>query len=269
MGLQQLNFAGLNKIEVAIRRLKEFEPPEGYYGAFGAGKDSITTKHLTRLAKVKVEWHYSRTGIDPPELVYYMRECHPDVIIDKPAMSMWEGIYSKGMPRRQGRWCCEVLKEYAGSGRRVITGIRWQESPRRQKRQMIEVCHTDKTKIFLHPIIDWTSRMTQGQNGKIIKSGDVWDFINLYQLPYCSLYDEGFKRLGCVLCPMQTPRQTRIELKRWPKLADAWRRACYRYWEKGSDGVKRWETPEAMWRWWLSRKGEPKVDEAQCIMFDN
>ena len=123
---------------------------------------------------------------------------------------------------------------------------------------MFQFCaKSDKTKSFLNPIIDWTTQ-------------DVWNYIKVNNLPYCSLYDEGFKRLGCVLCPMQTPKQTQIELARWPKLAEAWKRACYRYWnETTHPGVKRWDTPEKMWQWWLSRKGEPKVNDAQCIMFDN
>ena len=68
---------------------------------------------------------------------------------------------------------------------------------------------------------------------------------------------------------MATPKQTQMELKRFPKQAEAWKRACYRYYEKGGDGVQRWDSAEDFWQWWLSRKGEPKVNEAQCIMFDN
>ena len=266
MGLTQLNLEGKNKVEVAIMRLKGFEPPDGYYFADSYGKDSCAVDRLLDIAEVKHDAHYSRSGIDPPPLVYFGTEYHPDTIIERPAMSMWAGIQKKGMPRRQSRWCCELIKEKRGGGRTVVTGIRWQESARRRNRRMYEVCRTDGTKRFLHPIIDWTS-------------GEVWEFIRLENIPYCSLYDEGakvkgrgkgkFKRLGCVLCPMLTPRKTQFELKRFPKLAEAWKRACYRYYEKGSDGVKRWSTAEDFWQWWLSRKGEPKVNEAQCIMFDN
>ena len=256
MGLKQLNFAGLNKVEVAIMRLKEFEPPEGYYFADSYGKDSCVVRKLLQVSGVKFDAHYSQSGIDPPELVRFGRRHHSNTIIDRPAMSMWKGIMAKGMPRRQARWCCELIKEKHGGGRRVVTGIRWQESPRRKNRQMFEVCRTDDTKYFLHPIIDWTTN-------------DVWEFIHQENIPYCSLYNEGFKRLGCVLCPMETPRQTQLALMRFPKLAEAWKRACYRYYEKGTEGVKRWDSPEAFWQWWISRKGEPKVNEAQCIMFDN
>ena len=256
MGITQLNFAGLNKVEVAIMRLREFEPPEGYYFADSYGKDSCAVDRLLDISGVQHDAHYSQGGIDPPPLVYFGRKYHPNTTAEHPAMSMWEGVMAKGMPRRQSRWCCELIKEKAGSGRRVVTGIRWQESARRRSRRLFEVCRTDGTKMFLHPIIDWTS-------------DDVWEYIHRENIPYCSLYDEGFKRLGCVLCPMQTPRQTQFELKRFPKLAEAWKRACYRYYEKGSDSVKRWKTKEDFWQWWLSRKSESKVSEAQCIMFDN
>lgn len=254
--ISQLNLEGKTRVEVAIMRLQEFEPPEGYYLAFSGGKDSIVIYDLAEKADVKFDAHYSQGGIDPPELVQFIRTNYPDIIFDRPKMSVWKGVMKHGMPRRQGRWCCELIKEHHGNGRRVVTGIRWQESARRRSRRMVEVCQTDKTKIFVHPIIDWAAQ-------------DVWEYIKVNNLPYCSLYDEGFRRIGCVLCPMQTAQQTQIELRRFPKLAEAWRRACYRYWEVGSDGTKRWATAEDMWQWWLSRKGEPKVNEAQCIMFDN
>jgi len=254
MGLTQLNFDGKNKIQVALDRLREFEPPEGYYLAFSGGKDSVVIKDLAFKADVKFDCHYSQGGIDPPELVKFIREYHPDTIIDRPSMSVWKGIMIHGMPLRQIRWCCELIKEQHGGGRRVLTGIRWQESPRRRNRQMVEICRTDKTKIFVHPIIDWTTK-------------DIWAYIADEEVPYCSLYDEGFKRLGCVLCPMS--RNTKVEMERFPKIVDAWKRACYRYYEKGGVGVQRWATAELFWQWWLSREGEPKVNEAQCIMFDN
>lgn len=258
MGLAQLNFVGLNRVEVAIARLKEFEPLEGYYLAFSGGKDSIVIYDLTIKAGIKFDAHYSQGGIDPPELVQFIRKQYLQVIFDRPEMSIWKGVMIHGMPRRQSRWCCELIKEQHGGGRYVLTGIRWQESSRRRARRMVEVCRTDKTKIFVHPIIDWTTQ-------------DVWEYIKGNNLPYCSLYDEGFKRLGCVLCPMQTAKQTQIELQRFSKLAEAWKRACYRYWDNAvaHPSVKRWTTPEDMWQWWISRKSEPKVNDAQCIMFDN
>ena len=264
MSLSQLNFEGKNRVQVSIARLREFEPPEGYYFADSYGKDSSVVRALLQMSCVKYDGHYSRSGVDPQELIIFGRNHHPETIIERPEMSIWQGLDKKGLPRRQSRWCCELIKEQHGSGRRVVTGIRWQESPRRKRRHMTEICHTDKTKVFLHPIIDWGVK-------------DVWEFIHSRNIPYCSLYDELgsdgkplFRRLGCILCPMESAKQTQIELKRFPKLSEAWKRACYRYWQSGvHEGTKRWPDAEAMWKWWLSRKGEAKLNDTQCIMFDN
>lgn len=258
MGLEQANFEGKTKVEVAIMRLQEFEKlagEQGYYLAFSGGKDSIVVYDLAVKAGVKFDTHYAQGGIDPPELVAFIREHYPSVAFERPSMSVWQGAMVHGMPRRQSRWCCELIKEKGGSGRYVLTGIRWAESARRKQRKMVEICRTDKTKVFLHPIIDWSN-------------SEIWQYIHENKLDYCSLYDEGFKRIGCVLCPMQTARQTQLELERFPKLAQAWKRACERYFNKGVDGTKRWNSAEEMWQWWLSRKSESK-DDAQCIMFDN
>ena len=260
-GLSQLNFEKQNKVEVAIMRLKEFEPPEGYYLAFSGGKDSVVIHDLAVRANIKFELHYHVTGIDPPELVQFIRRYYPHAIHDMPRMSLFKALGNPhGFPTRQHRWCCELLKETHGHGR-IITGIRWQESPgKRGKRRLFEVCKTDTTKFYLSPIIDWTSK-------------DIWTYLREFRLPYCYLYDFGssgqykgdghFKRLGCVLCPMVTARQTRMQLAQWPKLAEAWHRAFQRFYALGWDSVKRWEDAEAMWQWWLSRKGESKVDNCQ------
>ncbi len=264
MGLTQLNFAGLNKIEVAIARIKEFAK-EPYFFADSFGKDSCVTRDLLIKAEKPFETYYNQTGIDPPELVIFGREYHKEAIWLRPKTSFFKALSEKeGFPTRVNRWCCELLKEMSGKGRIVVTGIRWQESPsRRGKRRMFEACNKDKLTFYLNPIIDWTE-------------SEVWEYIKLNNIPYCSLYDEKgedgkplFKRLGCILCPMGTQKQAQIQIKRFPKLAEAWHRAFYRFYDLGWDSVKRWSNAEEMWQWWLSRKGEPKLNDAQCIMFDN
>jgi phosphoadenosine phosphosulfate reductase len=254
MGLQQLNFAGLNKIEVSIMRLREFEPKEGYYLAFSGGKDSTVLYDLAVRSGVKFDAHFNFTTVDPPEVLKFIRENYPAVEWHYPAKSMFRLVVERGMPRRQVRYCCEELKEGGGEGRFVLTGIRAAESVKRAKRPMVELCPRGLGKKYLHPIIDWSM-------------SEVWAYIHQNKMPYCSLYDEGFKRIGCVLCPMETARQTQIELVRFPKLAKAWRIAFERFWERQTPStVAYWETSDEMWEWWLSRKGQGR-DFGQCSMF--
>ena len=123
--------------ELAIARLREFEPSEGYYLAFSGGKDSVVLKALADAAGVKYDAHYSVTTIDPPELVRFIRKHHPEVHWERPSKPFLVRLPEKGFPLRQRRWCCEEYKEQGGTGRVVLTGIRAAESARRGKRRMV------------------------------------------------------------------------------------------------------------------------------------
>ena len=116
------------KLEIAIQRLKSFEPPEGYFLAFSGGKDSQCIYHLAQMAGVKFDAHYHVVSVDPPELIYFIRKHYPDVIFDIPhdengkRVSMWSLIPTKGMaPTRIARYCCAELKEPNGVGRVTVT----------------------------------------------------------------------------------------------------------------------------------------------------
>ena len=113
--LGQLNFDGKDKVQQAIERIKMFEPPEGYYVAFSGGKDSQCIYHLCEEAGVKFDAHYNITGIDPPELVYFVRENYPDVKRHQHEKSMFRLMEEKGLPTRLVRFCCAELKERGGA----------------------------------------------------------------------------------------------------------------------------------------------------------
>lgn len=132
------------KVKSAIERIKAFEPEEGYYLAFSGGKDSVVCKALLDMAGVKYDAHYRVTSVDPPELVRFIREKHPDVARDIPRYSdgspitMWNLIPKKLMPpTRLVRYCCSSLKESGGDGRMTVTGVRWAESINRRENQGI------------------------------------------------------------------------------------------------------------------------------------
>lgn len=249
------------KVDVAIRRLQNFEPEEGYYLAFSGGKDSQCIYYLAKQADVKFDAHYHVTSVDPPELVKFIKEQYPDVSRDIPrdkngnAITMWSLIGEHTIPpTRIARYCCKDLKETGGKGRIVVTGVRWSESANRknnhgvvdfqrkpittkkiadesgvdykldkrgsvilnddndESRRMVEQCfRTNKT--IVNPIVDWEEE-------------DVWEYLNdVVQVPHCCLYDEGFKRLGCVGCPLGGRKFMLAEFERWPKYKSMYIRA--------------------------------------------
>lgn len=132
----------LDKVELSIKRLKAFCPPEGYYVAFSGGKDSQCIYHLCKMAGVKFDAHYNVTSVDPPELVRFIKTNYPDVKFehqynrDGKPITMWNLIPEQRMPpTRLARYCCAKLKETNGKGRHTVTGVRASESANRKANQ--------------------------------------------------------------------------------------------------------------------------------------
>ena len=266
MPISQLNFKGLNKVEHSIELIRQYEPPAGYFLAFSGGKDSIVLYDLTMKAGVKFDAHYNRTGIDPPELIKFIKSNYPDVTFEKPILPIWAGVVKHGLPLRTKRWCCQVLKEHAGSYRLILTGVRWSESVSRRKRPVYYEYNAKsakqkyiKDKSFLLPIANWSDE-------------DIWEYIKVNNMPYCELYDLGFKRIGCVLCPFSTGAGLKIEIERYPKLVDAWKRAAIRYFERRASDPGRknaFTSGEDYFNWWLferSKKGSVKFTPDQLSL---
>ena len=265
--MEQTCFPGMGvsldeKIEKAILAFQTFETralrmhDEGYYLAFSGGKDSIVIKKLAKLAGVAFRSYYNVTTIDPPELIRYMREYHSDVLWMRPKENFFKRCEKKGLPTRLGRWCCEEYKEGGGKGRITVIGVRAAESARRAK--MWTTLKPMGDKIAFCPILHWSD-------------DDVWNFIHRYDLPYCSLYDEGHKRLGCVGCPM-ADRYRDAHFKLWPGFAKLWKRAAVRYWELNHDRIKKDGNPHFThafkdgmhyWAWWMHE--QPSPDKAECM----
>jgi phosphoadenosine phosphosulfate reductase len=123
---------------------------------------------------------------------------------------------------------------------------------------MVEQARRDPSKTFVHPIIDWGD-------------SDVWGYIRERRIAYCSLYDEGFDRLGCVLCPMVEGWRLQRQIQRWPKIVAAWRSMAHRvYAYRGERGLDRraWASGDAYFDWWLTREGLPKENEQQATFDD-
>lgn len=296
------------KVQKSLERLKLFAPPEGYYLAFSGGKDSVVCKRLLDMAGVKYDATYRITSVDPPELVRFIKDKHPDVTREWPrykdgsVVTMWNLIPRKLMPpTRINRYCCTYLKESGGDGRLCVTGVRWAESARRkgnqgivtviksdkikqirqnsnfsdtklggvvlvndneESRRMVEQCYR-RGKTTLNPIIDWTDR-------------EVWDFIHAENVPYCSLYDEGCARLGCIGCPMAGKRGRSLGFQRWPKYKALYLRAFERMaherikrgipgWQSGCEPVEV-DVARYIYRWWMEEDSLPGQMEIEDLM---
>jgi phosphoadenosine phosphosulfate reductase len=241
-----------NKVEIAIELLKTLEPPEGYYFKDSGGKDSSSVKRLLDMAGVKYESHNNNTTCEPPELRKFLKDYHPDTIIEHPEITMWRLIVKKMFPPyRHQVYCCEVLKERTVIGHRIVLGIRAAESRGRAQRRCFETAVNDPAQTIVNPILYWSD-------------ADVWEFHRVEKIPYCGLYDEGFKRLGCIMCPKAGGPQMMKEAKRWPKYYEAYLRAFDRMLEarrQAGKTTKIGNTAEEVMYWWMRINNKKPVPQ--------
>jgi len=255
-----------SKALIAMERLRRFEPEDGYWLAFSGGKDSQAIYHLATEAGVGFEAHYNLTTVDPPELVRFIRQQYPEVAVDRPELSMWELIVKeKCPPTRLIRYCCRHLKERGGTGRTLITGVRWQESNNRSNRRgLVELNMAPKDAVIIcsdGPAVEGIYRATPIVTEHIINpiidwsTGEVWQYLAGLGVPHCCLYDEGFKRIGCVGCPQQGAKGMTRDFERWLKYRASYVRAFDRMLaNRRRNGLAtNWETGEDVMRWWIGR----------------
>lgn len=254
----------VQKIDYSISVLKKAEPlalkydgENGFHLAFSGGKDSQCLYHVAQLAGVRFKAHFSPTSIDPPQLIRFLRTHYPDVEFGKLEKSIYQvATEKKILPSSTVRWCCAEFKEMAGAGKVTLIGIRHAESARRKRRNEFEAsghkfsgnyeeflqwqqkqiekikkrhrninhdefsidkeseikCVNGKDSILVSPIIYWEEK-------------DVWDFLNGMEIEHCELYDNGYKRIGCILCPMSSRENKRREDNDFPHVKRNWIKA--------------------------------------------
>lgn len=271
----------INLLRKAERMALDLDSENGFYLAFSGGKDSQALYHIAKLAGVKFKAHMNLTSIDPPEVIRFVKKHYPDVELIKPKMSIYDMAKKKGfMPTRRLRWCCAEFKEISGVGKVTLIGIRHAESARRSKRNEIETgdrkfsgnfdqwsehkekmvaCVGGKDKILVSPIIYWTEE-------------DVWEFLNVQNIPHCNLYDKGHTRIGCICCPMSNYRQKIKDIKEFPHVQKRWLDTIEWLMQNKWNRIQMLESRELVFKWWISGKSLDKFysDEVlqQKIDFD-
>lgn len=211
-----------------------------------------------------------------------------------PVDNMWRLIIKKGFPpTRLIRFCCEKLKESGGKGRVAMTGVRWAESKNRkdnqglvsfmgkskrlvkkleendvhfelnkkggvvlntdnsESRRAVEICYrTSKT--LVNPIIDWTEE-------------DVWDFLKSRGCESNPLYKCGWRRVGCIGCPMSGPQGMKKEFSLYPRYKNLYIKTFDKMLEQNEKDARKnklgLQNGTEVYKWWV-------MDDPKQITFE-
>lgn len=220
----------------SITRIQKFAKISEQMGydigvGFSGGKDSLVVYDLCKRAGIDCKFYFNH-ALEDIKTLRYIRENFPDVIWRRTEKGFFEYIIKeKGMlPTVTYAWCCETYKHPSNNvDDASILGVRAYEGAKRKDRKVFET--KNKTfakrhkatigeyfedrcqgvgapnKIALKPIVDWNDN-------------DVWSYIRKYELPINLLYNEGFKRVGCMICPKASFERNYEMLMRYPKLVD-------------------------------------------------
>ena len=178
------------------RKLAEIPATISYSG----GKDSLATLLVVMKAIGKVPLLFADTGMEFPETYDNVRAVARkyglEVVPTDGPDHFWERFEDLGPPSVNARWCCKSCKldplmsliSSRWGECLSFVGQRKYESQSRAKSSRIWKNPNVPAQTCAAPVHAWTAL-------------HVWLYIMREHAPYNSLYEQGFDRIGCFMCP--------------------------------------------------------------------
>ncbi|MCS3900746.1 phosphoadenosine phosphosulfate reductase family protein [Methanococcus voltae] len=210
--------------------------------SFSGGKDSSVSTLLAKEVMPDIEVISIDTGLEYPETIEYIKKFSKEYdlnvdIID--GNNFWEDILRNGVPTKDNRWCnssCKLnpLKNYLKKkypGKKVLTidGSRQFESFTRSNLDYERNSSFIDFQTTAFPILDWNAL-------------DIWTYIYKNNVIYNPLYDEGFERIGCYLCPSALNSEFNRVKELYPEYYKRWSKYLSKRYSKD-------EIDRGFWRW--------------------
>ncbi|MHA2407355.1 MAG: phosphoadenosine phosphosulfate reductase domain-containing protein [Candidatus Ranarchaeia archaeon] len=219
--------------------------------AFSGGKDSLLTLLLVKKALPDQDWavFFADTGIEFPETIDYI-----DQVIKKYGLQerfhvehagdrFWTDLQTFGPPARDYRWCCktcklgpinQIIKNDFGGKTLTFIGQRRYESDKRANEPAVSVNPWVAGQVRATPIKQWVALL-------------VWLYIMKEHAPINPLYEKGYERIGCWMCPANKLADLDQLNTTHPDLSKKWETALESY--KNQHSLPEIWRDLALWRW--------------------
>jgi len=225
--------------------------------SFSGGKDSTAVLELAKKAGVTSAF-FIDTGLEFPETLEFVKK--QGVTMVPPGGDFWSAVRKAGPPAKDNRWCCKLLKfsplkQYLETIGPCLTvqGNRWYESWNRSGIDITTQNPANPLQLNLSPIRHW-------------RALEVFLYLWWRNIPYSSLYDRGFERIGCYLCPAMLEAEYELMRTTHPNMTERWDTLLYEEAQKNgysdayvSYGLWRWKELPAKMKELCEREGTSKV----------
>ncbi|RLG70747.1 MAG: phosphoadenosine phosphosulfate reductase, partial [Methanobacteriota archaeon] len=216
--------------------------------AFSGGKDSLVTLLLVEKALQETPpLIFTDTGLEFPETLEYVDQVFEGrdakIVRAEAGNRFWEALPEFGPPGRDYRWCCKIcklgptskkIKNSFPGGCLTFIGHRRYESERRSSQPRIWKNPWVPNQVGASPIHNWSAF-------------EIWLYIFRENVSYNPLYNQGFHRLGCWLCPASDLSEMENTGRTHPEMWRGWLDHLHSYAKK--IGVPTKWVDHGFWRW--------------------